>query len=118
MNVGHILTSAAEHHPNHPGFIWGEQVTSYSEADARARALAAGLRELGLQLGDRVAILMWNCPQLIESFFATWKAGGCIVPLNARCVAAEVVYQIGDPRASAVIFSEDFREMMAEVRDL
>lgn len=117
MNVGHILTTAAEHHPNHPGFIWGEQVTSYGQANARAGALAAGLRELGLQRGDRVGILMWNCPQLIESFFATWKAGGCIVPLNARCVAEEVVYQIGDPRASAVIFGEDFREMMFQAKE-
>ncbi|CAN5772647.1 acyl-CoA synthetase [soil metagenome] len=117
MNLGHILTSAAEHHANHPGFIWGEQVTSYSAANARAGALAAGLRELGFQRGDRVGILMWNCPQLLESFFATWKAGGCIVPLNARSVADEVVFEIGDSRASVVIFDSDFREMMAQVKE-
>src|SRR5438552_13726334 len=117
MNVGQILSLAAEHHPDKSAFIWGDQVTSYSRANTRAAALAAGLCELGLEPGERVGILMWNCPQLLESFFATWKAGGCIVPLNARLVADEVVYHLGDPRATTVVFGEEFREMMAQIRD-
>ena len=117
MNVGHILSTAAEHHPEQAAFIWGDQVTSYSQANTRADALAAGLRELGLKPGERVGILMWNCPQLLESFFATWKAGGCIVPLNARLVADEVTYHLEDPRAIAVVFGEEFREMMAQIRE-
>lgn len=116
MNVGHILTTAAENHPDQSAFIWGDEVSNYRQANARADALAAGLRELGLELSDRVGILMWNCPQLLESFFATWKAGGCIVPLNARAVADEVVYHLGDPRATAVVFGKEFREMMAQIR--
>jgi acyl-CoA synthetase (AMP-forming)/AMP-acid ligase II len=117
MNVGHILSAAAEHHPDRSAFIWGDQVTSYGQANARANALGAGLRELGLERGERVGIFMRNCPQLLESFFATWKAGGCIVPLNARFVADEAVYHLGDPRAAAVVFGEEFREMMTRVRD-
>jgi len=116
MNVGHILSAAAESHPEQSAFIWGDQITSYSLANRRASALAVGLRELGLEQGDRVGVLMWNCPQLLESFFATWKAGGCLVPLNARFVADELVYHLGDPRATAVIFGEEFREMMAQIR--
>jgi acyl-CoA synthetase (AMP-forming)/AMP-acid ligase II len=116
MNIGRILTKAAEHQPNHPAFIWGEQVTSYIAANARADALAKGLMEVGLKRGERVGILMWNCPQLLESFFGTWKAGGCIVPLNARFVAEEVVYHLQDPRASIIIFGEEFRDMMARIK--
>jgi acyl-CoA synthetase (AMP-forming)/AMP-acid ligase II len=117
MNVGHILTGAAEHHPDHPAFIWGDQVIGYGQANARATALAVGFRKIGLEPGDRVGILMWNCPQLLESFFATWKAGGCIVPLNARFVADEVVYHLRDPRARAVIFGEEFRDVMNRIRN-
>jgi long-chain acyl-CoA synthetase len=116
MNIGHLLTKAAEHHPGHPAFVWGKQITTYSEANARADALATGLRELSLKPGERVGILMWNCPQLLESFFGIWKAGGCIVPINARSVAEEVIYHLLDPQATAVIFSEDFRDMMVQVR--
>ena len=117
MNIGHILSAAADHHPNRPAFIWEDRVASYAQVNARANALAAGLRDLGLVRGHRVGVLMWNCPQLLESYFATWKAGGCVVPLNARFGADEVVYHLGDPRATVAIFGEEFREVMARIRD-
>jgi long-chain acyl-CoA synthetase len=116
MNLGHILTVAAENHANRPGFVWGEEVTTYGQANARAAALAAGLVQLGVRPGDRVAVLTPNCPQLLESFFAVWKAGGCVVPLNARSVTGEIVYHLNDSRTNAVIFSEDFRETMELVK--
>jgi acyl-CoA synthetase (AMP-forming)/AMP-acid ligase II len=117
MNIGHFLSDAADRHPDHPAFIWGDQVTTYSQANVRATTLAAGLRDLGLAHGDRVGVFMWNRPELLESYFATWKAGACVVPLNARFMADEVVYHLQDPRATAVIFGEEFREMMAQVED-
>ncbi|MBI3951657.1 MAG: long-chain fatty acid--CoA ligase [Acidobacteria bacterium] len=117
MNVGRFLASAAERYPDNPAFIWGDRITTYRQANARANALAAGLRDLGLTPGERVGVFMWNQPQVLESYFATWKAGGCVVPLNARFVADEVIYHLQDPRASVVIFGEEFREMMAQVRD-
>jgi long-chain acyl-CoA synthetase len=116
MNVGCFLTAAAERHPNRPAIVYGDQVLSYAEANAQANSLAAGLLRLGLQRGDRVAVLMWNCPQLLLSYFATWKAGGCVVPLNARFVAEEVAYHVNDCSASTVIFGEEFSGMMSELR--
>lgn len=116
MNSGHILSAAAESFPNQQAFIWGEEVFTYAQANARANALAVGLHSLGVVPGDRVGILMWNCPQLLESFFATWKAGGCIVPLNARFLADEVVYHLEDPSVNTIIFGEEFREMLAQNR--
>jgi acyl-CoA synthetase (AMP-forming)/AMP-acid ligase II len=116
MNVGRFLLTAAERYPDKPAFIWGDHTTSYSQAEARAGALAAGLRQLGLKRSERVGVLMWNCPQLLESFFGVWKAGSCVVPINARLLIDEVVYHLNDPRATAVIFGEEFREMMLRAR--
>jgi non-ribosomal peptide synthetase component F len=118
MNIGNFLTAAGEQHPGRPAFIWGDQVTTYSQANARADSLAVALKHLGLMGGERVGVFMWNCPQLLESFFATWKVGGCVVPLNPRFLANEVVYHLGDSRTTAVIFSEEFRDMMFQIRDL
>ncbi|HET9531673.1 MAG TPA: long-chain-fatty-acid--CoA ligase [Blastocatellia bacterium] len=116
MNIGRILSTAAEHHADRPAFIWGDRMTTYAQANARADALACGLQDLGLNKGDRVGVFMYNRPQLIESFFATWKAGGCVVPLNARFVAEEVSYHLKDSEATAIIFGEEFREMISEIR--
>lgn len=117
MNVGHFLSASAEHHPDRPAVIWGDRTIRYAEADRRANALATALRERGLMPGERVGILMWNRPELLESMFATWKAGGCVVPLNARFVAGEIAYHLSDPKASVVIFDEGFREVMARLSD-
>lgn len=117
MNVGHFLANAAERDPAKPAFVWGDEVLSYGQASARSESLAGALRRLGLGHGDRVGLLMPNCPQLPESMFATWKAGGCVVPLNARFRSEEIVYHLADSRARMVIFSEQYRDVMAAVRD-
>ena len=117
MNVGHFLADAAERDPAKPAFVWGDDVLSYGRASARSENLAGALRRFGLARGDRVGVLMPNCPQLLESMFATWKAGGCIVPLNARFRGEEIAYHLADARARTVIFSEEYRDVMAAIGD-
>lgn len=117
MNVGRFLARAAEGNAAKPAFVWGDEVISYGQADARTKSLASALRRLGLATGDRVGLLMPNCPRLPESMFATWRAGGCIVPLNARFRREEIVYHLADAKARMVIFSAEFRDVMAAVRD-
>jgi long-chain acyl-CoA synthetase len=117
MNVGRFLADAADRDPGKAAFIWGDQVTSYREANARSDSLAGALQRFGAGKGARVGLLMPNCPQLLESMFATWKAGGCVVPLNARFRTDEIVYHLSDSGARAVIFSEPYRETVAALRD-
>ncbi|MGH3181835.1 MAG: AMP-binding protein, partial [Streptosporangiaceae bacterium] len=117
MNVGRFLAHAAERDPGRPAFAWGDQVVSYGEANARSDSLAGRLQRLGLGQGDRVGVLMPNRPELLESMFATWKSGGCVVPLNARFRREEIVYHLADSRARTVIFGEEHREVFAAVRD-
>src|SRR5437868_10176451 len=117
MNVGRFLANAAERDPAKPAFVWGHDVVSYGEANARSDSLAGALGRFGLGRADRVGVLMPNCPQLLESMFAIWKAGACVVPLNARFQREELAYHLADPRARAVIFSEGYRDMVASVRD-
>src|SRR5690349_13056215 len=117
MNVGGFLANAAERDPAKPAFVWGDEVFSYDQANARSKSLAGALRRFGLASGDRVGLLMQNCPQLLESMFATWKAGGCVVPLNARFRSEEVIYHLADARARMVIFGEGYQDVVAAVGD-
>jgi acyl-CoA synthetase (AMP-forming)/AMP-acid ligase II len=117
MNVGRFLANAAQRDPAKPAFVWGEEVFSYGDASARTGSLAGALRRLGLASGDRVGVLMPNCPQLLVSMFATWQAGGCVVPLNARFRSEEIVHHLADSRARMAIFSEEYRDVVAALRD-
>ncbi|TMC76433.1 MAG: long-chain fatty acid--CoA ligase, partial [Chloroflexi bacterium] len=55
---------------------------TYRQLDDLASRFAAGLQRLGVRKGDRVALVLPNCPQFVYSFFGTLKAGAVVVPTN------------------------------------
>jgi acyl-CoA synthetase (AMP-forming)/AMP-acid ligase II len=102
MNIGRTLTNTARRFPDRPAVTWGAQTLSYAEFDARTDALAAALASLGVERGDRVGVLMRNRPEVLEAMYACFKAGCCLVPLNARFTADEVGYHVRDSGTAAL----------------
>lgn len=76
--------------PNATALIDGEQRLSFVELDSSVRRLAAGLRELGLSPGDRLAALLPNGREFLELTFACAYLGLVFVPLNTRLAVAEL----------------------------
>lgn len=75
MNLGEILAAAARHHPDRPAIVWDDHgrrlERSYREVDDRASALAAGLvSDVKTEPGDRIAVMMGNSPELLETLSA------------------------------------------------
>ncbi len=76
------LSEAARQRPDFPVLLFkGAQVT-LDELERLSNAFAAALIELGIRKGDRVALLLPNCPQFLIAQFGGWKAGAIICPLN------------------------------------
>lgn len=117
MNLGRLLSQTARHHPDQTAVLWGSARLTYAELDGRVDALAAALAGLGLRRGDRIAFLMWNRPELLEVMFAAFKLGLCVVPLNARFNAEEIVYHVGDPRAAALVHGPEFADEVRQAGD-
>lgn len=69
---------------------------TWRETELRVARLAAGLRELGLAKGDRVALLGVNSDHYMEAYYAILWAGCIAVPFNTRWAPAEVTYALGD----------------------
>ncbi len=90
------LRHAARHFASHPAIICGDIRMNYGEVTARCRRLAAALRALGLETGDRVAILAANSHQYIEAYMTVPAAGFALVPLNTRHAEAELAYALKD----------------------
>jgi len=85
----------------------GEQSLTYRELDQSIRAVAAGLRELGIAKGDRVA---WFLPNGVEAVFVTlacYHLGAIAVPLNHRYVTAEVDDVLARTDARLLIYAAD-----------
>lgn len=116
MNIGSVLTRAARRSPDHIAIIYGDLRRSYREFNMRANQLASRLRAAGAKTGDRVAILQKNCPELLETMFATFKAGAITVPMNARLHPKEASYILQDSGAKVLIFTEDFTSGLETIR--
>ena len=116
MNAGEMLTTIATSYPDRMAWIWDGGSRTYGATNQRADALAHALVDFGLCRGDRVALFMHNCPEVMESFFAVLKAGGAVVPLNPRFTADEVEYHIGDARARFLIVDEAGAQLVADRR--
>lgn len=76
---------------------------TYRELDALSDALAAGLVDRGVAKGDRVAVVMPNCPQFVITFFAILKAGGTVVAINPTFPPAKIAEVLIDSGAVAVV---------------
>jgi acyl-CoA synthetase (AMP-forming)/AMP-acid ligase II len=116
VNVKYLIARAVKEFPNNTAIVFGDLSRTYRELDDRLNRLANGLCATGLQKGDRVGILLKNCPEYIEIDFALAKAGVVRVPLNARLTGADHVYMLRDSGAHALIFGSEFSRTIAEVR--
>lgn len=82
--------------------FFGKTLT-YSEFDSQVRSAAAGLRAFGIRPGDRVAILLPNCPQHLIAFYAVLKLGGVVVEHNPLYTAHELEHPFQDHQARVAI---------------
>jgi long-chain acyl-CoA synthetase len=76
------LAEAVAERPGAPALLFKGATVSHGELDRRSDAFAAALAALGVAKGDRVALLLPNCPQFLISELGAWKAGAILVPLN------------------------------------
>lgn len=101
--VAELLQERAQKEPDAPLVRCGGDWISAAELDQRANRVAAGLHALGIAKGDRVALLLPNCEEMIESIFATAKIGAVQVPLNSWLKGEFLRHQIADCGAKVLI---------------
>lgn len=94
--------TAREHSLSVATIFFGERVT-YSQLDYQAGRFAAGLIGLGVERGDRVAVLLPNSPQAVISIFGALKAGAIAVPLSPGYGARDLSAALADSGAKIVV---------------
>ncbi len=75
MTLARCLRDGHTHHPEKTALIFGESAWTYAEVDTLTERLATNLLAQGLEPGDRVALHMSNCPELVFSYYACFKVG-------------------------------------------
>ncbi|MCE7997691.1 MAG: o-succinylbenzoate--CoA ligase [Rhodobiaceae bacterium] len=116
-NIGLMLEKRAHLNPNLEGCVETESGRrfTYAELDARCNKTANMLSDQGVKPGDRVALLMMNGVEFMESFFAIAKIGAVCVPLNWRLTPDELCFILKDSGAKTLVFSSDFAEAVEDI---
>ena len=84
-----------------------ERAMSFRQWNERSCRLGNALLGLGLNKGDRVAVLAYNCVEWCEIFAATAKAGLVALPINFRLIGKEVQFIVNNAEAAAVIVQDE-----------
>jgi long-chain acyl-CoA synthetase len=98
-----FLREAAEQFPHKTAIHFLGKELTYKEIYEQAIKLASYLQQLGLQKGDRVSIMLPNCPQAVISYYAILFAGGIVVQTNPLYTERELEYQLNDSGAKIII---------------
>jgi len=90
---------------------------SFAELDAQSERCAALLHQSGVRAGDRVAVILGNCPQFFYAFFGILKLGAIHVPVNPLFKEAELVHELGDAGARVAIALDSYAPLLLKVRE-
>ena len=110
LNLAVLLEESTEKHPEKPALILGNRVLDYAGLRAAAKKFANALVSMGVEPGDKVAIMLPNVPEYVISYYGILNAGAVAVPLNGLLQGPEVTHHLDDSDAVAFVVWEDFLE--------
>ncbi|HEY7066058.1 MAG TPA: AMP-binding protein [Chloroflexota bacterium] len=111
MNLAELLTIPASMFPEQEILRFEGQATSYEALSERVMRTAGALRGLGVEAGDRVAVLETNTPAVIEALYGATSLGAVFVPLNFRARADELAHMLAVAAPRVLLVGERYVEV-------
>lgn len=99
----HFVSDRARTTPNATALVFKGRRISYGELHQASLAMAAALLDLGVDPGDRVALLLPNCPQFVVSELAAWRIGAIIAPQNPIYTERELEESLNTSRPRIIV---------------
>jgi long-chain acyl-CoA synthetase len=117
-NIWAMVLQAAARNPDGEALICGEIRLNWREVAARSTRIAAGLRAVGLQRGDRVALLLGNRVEFVLAVFAAARLGAVTVLLSTRQQKPEIAYALHDCGAVLIIHEATLADRLPDAGDV
>jgi fatty-acyl-CoA synthase len=106
--LARVFAQRVAEHARRTLVVAGGRTLTYGQVEAQASAMAAALSELGIGVGDRIAINLPNCAEWIVALLASAKLGAVVVPVNPRLNHHERKYQLRHAEVSVVFTAERY----------
>src|SRR5215212_1843719 len=110
------LADAVAERPEAPAALFKGRAISHGELDRRSDAFAAALAANGVAKGDRVALLLPNCPQFLICELGAWKAGAVVHPLNPIYTTQELQGALRRTGAETIVVLTPFYDRVKAVQ--
>ena len=108
LNLGEMIEVNAAKYPDTICMKDAERGYTYPEVDRRINKLANAMSDLGLRKGDKVAVLLENCLEICELYFAACRNGVVVVPIMFRLIGKDIGYILENSEAKAVFAHDEF----------
>ena len=116
QTIRELLSDQVERRPGAPCLVHGDRCWSYAEFAAEVETVAQAFAALPLRPGQKVAILLPNCPEYLWTVFAMARTGGVFVPLNTAQTAGELQYLLAHSEASCLLTTDAVMPVIEAIR--
>ncbi|WPZ19336.1 long-chain fatty acid--CoA ligase [Geobacillus subterraneus] len=111
-----VLHERAAQFGSQPALTFYSKTITYAELAAAVNRFTSSLQALGVQKGDRVAIMLPNCPQYVIAYYGILQAGAIVTQVNPMLVERELAYVLNDSGAETIIIYEPLYPRLVAVR--
>ena len=118
MSLFRILDNTAKDYPDNIALIFYGKKIKYRKLKQWSDKFALALQSLGIQKGDRIVLLLPNCPQFAIAYYAALKIGAIVTFLNPLYTPKELNYILSDSQPKAIISLQSFSEKISKINNL
>ncbi|WXG44091.1 MAG: AMP-binding protein [Promethearchaeati archaeon SRVP18_Atabeyarchaeia-1] len=116
INIGMILSRHARYRPSHTAVVFKEKRLNYRQFNAEVNRAANALLGMGIKKGDKVATLLTNCVELLETYWAAAKTGAVVVPLSTMLLPKGLKSLLEDSDSKVIITNSILAKIVEEIR--
>ena len=113
--LGALLERRAVTYAEKTYLYWKDEEASYADFNRRVNQVANGFLAAGVRQGEKVALLLANCPEFLYAFFACARVGAVVVPVNPQLKAEEVQYILDNCEAGALLAAPQFASLIGAI---
>lgn len=117
LNLNENLKNSAARFPSNIAYTFLNQSKTYAELDKVVDCVAAGLSAAGIRKGDKIALLLGNCPEFVTAYYGILRAGAVVVPINPTYTSGEISYILSNSHSRAVITHSSLDSTISPLRE-
>jgi long-chain acyl-CoA synthetase len=116
MNLGTVFRRHARYRPDHTAVVFGDRRVTHLEFNRNINKLANAMLELGMTKGAKVATVLPNCLELLETYWAAAKIGAVVVPMSTLLMEGALRSLLKDADAEMVMTNKAFANVLKTIR--